>query len=339
MKPILIAGGAGYIGAHTCVELLNAGHDVVVFDNFCNSHAQAVQRVEQLTGKSIKLVEGDIRDEALLKQTLQRYQCQAVVHFAGLKEVDLSVASPLDFYDSNVAGTLCLLRAMQAAQVKRLVFSSSAAVYGEPRTLPLTEDHTCLPSSPYGRSKHFIEHMLQDLYRSDPSWAMVVLRYFNPVGAHASGQIGDCARRPSNNVMTTIGQVALGQLPHLQVFGGDYPTPDGSCVRDFIHVVDLASGHVKALQNVEAPGFLCANLGTGQGHSVLELVRSFERACARPIPYSVAPRRAGDITASYADASLAARALGWRATRNMDSMCQDQWRWQSTHPHGFEMAS
>ncbi len=335
LKSFLIAGGAGYIGAHTCVELLNAGHDVVVFDNFCNSHAQAVRRVEQLTGKVVTLVQGDIRDEALLTQTLQRHQCHAVVHFAGLKEVDLSVASPLDFYDSNVAGTLSLLRAMQAASVKRLVFSSSAAVYGEPRSLPLNEEHVCVPTSPYGRSKLFIEHMLRDLCQSDGLWAVGVLRYFNPVGAHASGLIGDSARRPSNNVMTTLGQVALGKLPSLQVFGGDYATPDGSCVRDFIHVVDLALGHVKALERVAAPGYWRANLGTGQGHSVLELVKSFEGASARAIPFNLAPRRAGDISASYADASLAARLLGWRATRDMACMCEDQWRWQSAHPNGY----
>ena len=332
---ILIAGGAGYIGTHTCVELLNAGHDVVVFDNFCNSHVDAVHRVERLTGKSIALVHGDIRNEALLVQTLQRHQCQAVIHFAGLKEVDISVANPLDFYDSNVGGTVTLLRAMQVANVKKLVFSSSAAVYGEPQALPLTEAHACAPTSPYGRSKLFIEHMLHDLYRSDASWAIAVLRYFNPVGAHASGLIGDSARRQSNNLMTTIGQVALGQLPRLQVFGGDYPTPDGSCVRDFIHVVDLALGHVKALQHVATPGYLCSNLGTGQGHSVLELVKNFERTSARPIVCSLAPRRAGDITASYADVSLAAAALGWRATRDLAAMCTDQWRWQSSHPNGY----
>ena len=335
MKPILIAGGAGYIGTHTCVELLAAGHDVVVYDNFCNSHAQAVERVEHLTGKSVTLVQGDIRDQALLTQTLQQYQCQAVVHFAGLKEVDISVASPLDFYDSNVGGTVTLLRAMHTAQVKRLVFSSSAAVYGEPQTLPLTESHVCLPTSPYGRSKLFIEHMLHDLYQSDASWAIAVLRYFNPVGAHASGLLGDSARRQSNNLMTTIGQVAQGQLPQLQVFGGDYPTADGSCVRDFVHVVDLALGHVRALQHVLTPGYLCANLGTGQGHSVLELVKNFECVSARPVPYSLAPRRAGDITASYADADLAATTLGWRATRDLAAMCADQWRWQAAHPQGY----
>ncbi len=338
LKPILIAGGAGYIGAHTCVELLHAGHALVVYDNFCNSHAQAVQRVEQLTGKTVTLVRGDIRDEALLTQTLHQHQCQAVVHFAGLKEVDMSVASPLDFYDSNIAGTVALLRAMQTTGVKRLVFSSSAAVYGEPQTLPLTEEHRCLPTSPYGRSKLFIEHMLRDLYRSDASWAITVLRYFNPVGAHASGLVGDSARRASTNVMTTIGQVALGQQPQVQIFGADYPTADGSCVRDFIHVVDLAQGHVKAVQHVAAPGFLCANLGTGQGHSVLELLCHFERAAGRPIPHSLAPRRAGDITASYADVTLAATALGWRATHDLAAMCADQWRWQASHPHGYNVA-
>ncbi len=333
---ILVTGGAGYIGSHTCVELLDAGLDVTVFDNLCNSQPEALARVERITGRTIRFVQGDIRDKGALVRTLRESGADAVVHFAGLKAVGESVDKPLAYYDNNVSGTLRLLEAMVECQVKTLVFSSSATVYGDPQRLPLTEDHPLSATNPYGRSKLMIEDMLRDLHRSDPQWRISILRYFNPVGAHASGLIGEDPRGTPNNLLPFVAQVAVGRREFLNVWGNDYPTPDGTGVRDYIHVVDLALGHVNALrrlqQHVECRAI---NLGTGKGYSVLEMLLAFERASARPIPYRIAARREGDIASCYADPGLAADLLGWRAQRGLEAMCADAWRWQSDNPHGY----
>lgn len=334
---ILVTGGAGYIGSHTCVELLNAGQEVVVFDNFSNSHPESLKRVETITGRKIQLVEGDIRDQAALEEALRRFGCSAVIHFAGLKAVGESVEKPLDYYDNNVIGTHRLLRAMGNCGVKTLVFSSSATVYGEPQRLPLTEDHPLSATNPYGRTKLIIEDMLRDLYRSDPSWQIGILRYFNPVGAHVSGLIGEDPQGIPNNLMPFVAQVAVGRREQLKVWGDDYPTPDGTGVRDYIHVVDLAIGHLKALARLSAPQCFEVNLGTGTGYSVLDVVRAFEQASGRPVPYELAPRRPGDVAACYADPAFAAELLGWRAERGIDAMCVDAWRWQSGNPNGFRV--
>jgi UDP-glucose 4-epimerase len=334
---ILVTGGAGYIGSHTCVELLDAGQEVVVFDNFSNSHPESLKRVETITGRKIQLVEGDIRDQAALEEALRRFACTAVIHFAGLKAVGESVEKPLDYYDNNVIGTHRLLLAMGNCGVKTLVFSSSATVYGEPQRLPLTEDHPLSATNPYGRTKLIIEDMLRDLYRSDPSWQIGILRYFNPVGAHASGLIGEDPQGIPNNLMPFVAQVAVGRREQLKVWGDDYPTPDGTGVRDYIHVVDLAIGHLKALARLSAPQCFEVNLGTGTGYSVLDVVRAFEQASGRPVPYELAPRRPGDVAACYADPAFAAELLGWRAERGIDAMCVDAWRWQSGNPNGFQV--
>jgi len=333
---ILVTGGAGYIGSHTCVELLNAGHDVTVFDNFCNSSPEALRRVERITGKQPRLVEGDIRDGAALRKALSSSGAAAVIHFAGLKAVGESVEQPLAYYDNNVVGTLRLLEAMRDAAVKTLVFSSSATVYGDPQRLPLTEDHPLSATNPYGRSKLVIEEILRDLYRSDPAWRISLLRYFNPVGAHVSGIIGEDPRGIPNNLMPFVAQVAVGKREVLNVWGNDYPTPDGTGVRDYIHVVDLAVGHLKALERLrDHAECLAVNLGTGTGYSVLDMVRAFEAASGRPVPYKVAARRPGDIASCYADPALALRLLGWKAERGLQAMCEDGWRWQSGNPEGF----
>lgn len=333
---IFVTGGAGYIGSHTCVELLNAGHTVTVFDNLSNSQPEALQRVERITGKSVQFVEGDIRDQAALTAALQASQPTAVIHFAGLKAVGESVAQPLHYYDNNVVGTLCLLRAMQAAAVKTLVFSSSATVYGDPQRLPLTEDHPLSATNPYGQTKLVIENMLRDLYRSDAAWRIAILRYFNPVGAHASGLIGEDPQGVPNNLLPYVAQVAVGRRDCLNVWGNDYPTPDGTGVRDYIHVVDLALGHLAALDQLgQAPQCLTVNLGTGTGYSVLDMVRAFSAASGRPIAYQFSPRRAGDVAACYADPALAQQRLGWRAERDLATMCADAWRWQSNNPNGY----
>jgi len=333
---ILVTGGAGYIGSHTCIELLSAGHDVVVFDNFCNSHPEALRRVEKITGKTLKIVCADIRDESALGAALKAHACQAVIHFAGLKAVGESVEQPLGYYDNNLQGTLCLLRAMQAADIKTLVFSSSATVYGEPQQLPITEDHRLAATNPYGRTKLFIEEILRDLYRADPTWRIGILRYFNPVGAHESGLIGEDPQGIPNNLMPFVAQVAVGRHDKLNIWGGDYPTQDGTGVRDYIHVVDLALGHVKALERLNQAQCIAVNLGTGQGHSVLEVVKAFEKASGRAIPYTLASRRTGDVAACYADATLAATLLHWRAERDLDTMCQHHWQWQINYPDGFK---
>ena len=333
---IFVTGGAGYIGSHTCVELLNAGHEVTVFDNFCNSQPEALARVEQISGKKLSLVQGDVRDRAALVAALRGSGASAVIHFAGLKAVGESVQKPLVYYDNNVAGTLRLLEAMIECEVKSLVFSSSATVYGDPQRLPLTEDHPLSTTNPYGQTKLVIEQMLRDLFCSDPSWHISILRYFNPVGAHASGLIGEDPQGTPNNLLPFVAQVAVGRREFLNVWGNDYATPDGTGVRDYIHVVDLALGHLKALERLQQHAeCLAINLGTGVGYSVLEMVRAFEQASGKPVPYKVAPRRAGDIAACYADPAQAQTLLGWRADRGLDVMCADSWRWQSGNPRGY----
>ncbi len=333
---ILVTGGAGYIGSHTCIELVSAGHEVVIFDNFCNSHPEAVRRLERIAGKAIAVVRGDVRDRAALASAFEIRRCEAVVHFAGLKAVGESVENPLNYYDNNVVGTLSLLEAMAAAGVTTIVFSSSATVYGEPQQLPLTESHPLSPTNPYGRTKLMVEEILRDLHRADPRWRIGILRYFNPVGAHASGLIGEDPRGVPNNLMPFVAQVACGRRDKLRIWGDDYPTQDGTGVRDYIHVVDLATGHLKALQHLQTPGCFTVNLGTGTGYSVLDVVKAFEAASGRPIPFEMAGRRAGDVAACYADASKAAALLGWRAERDLRAMCQDHWRWQMNNPGGFE---
>ena len=336
---ILVTGGAGYIGSHTCVELLQAGHDVTVFDNYCNSHPESLERVQRITGKQLRLIRGDIRDRDALVTALRESGAHAVIHFAGLKAVGESVQQPLAYYDNNVVGSLRLLEAMGLCGVKTLVFSSSATVYGDPQRLPLTEDHPLSATNPYGQTKLTVEHILRDVQRSDTSWRIGILRYFNPVGAHESGLIGEDPQGTPNNLMPFVAQVAVGRRPHLNVFGEDYPTPDGTGVRDYIHVVDLAIGHLKALEALgRAPHqteCLTVNLGTGTGYSVLEIVRAFQQASGKPVTYKIAPRRPGDVAACYADPSKAAALLGWQANRSLADMCVDTWKWQSLNPHGY----
>ena len=333
---ILVTGGAGFIGSHTCVELLNAGLDVTVFDNLCNSQPEALERVERITGRTVRLIEGDIRDRGALVAALQGSAATAVIHFAGLKAVGESVEKPLAYYDNNVIGTVRLLEAMAECKVKSLVFSSSATVYGDPQRLPLTEDHPLSATNPYGKTKLVIEDMLRDLFRSDPAWRISILRYFNPVGAHASGLIGEDPQGTPNNLLPFVAQVAVGRREFVNVWGNDYPTPDGTGVRDYIHVVDLASGHLKALERLQQQAECRAiNLGTGVGYSVLDMLRAFEAASGKPVPYRIAGRREGDIASCYADPGQAARLLGWRATRDLQTMCTDAWRWQRANPNGY----
>ena len=336
MAKVFVTGGAGYIGSHTCVELLQAGHEVTVFDNFCNSQPEALVRVQDITGRMLRVVKGDIRDGAALVAALKDSAASAVIHFAGLKAVGESVEKPLAYYDNNVLGTLRLLEAMGQCHTRQFVFSSSATVYGDPQRLPLTEDHPLSATNPYGRTKLVIEDMLRDLHRSDAAWRICILRYFNPVGAHASGRIGEDPQGVPNNLLPFVAQVAVGQREQVNVWGDDYPTPDGTGVRDYIHVVDLALGHLKALERLQAHAECRAiNLGTGTGYSVLEMIEAFGQASGRPIPYRIAERRAGDIAACYADPADAAQLLGWRATRDLRTMCADAWRWQSSNPTGY----
>ena len=334
---ILVTGGAGYIGSHTTLALLQAGHDVVVLDNLCNSSAESLKRVAQLAGRSPVFVQGDIRDHGLLERLFAEHSVDAVLHFAGLKAVGESVAQPLRYYDNNVHGSQVLLQACADAGVFNLVFSSSATVYGEPAQMPISE--ACpvgQPTNPYGRSKLMVEDMLRDVGASDPRWRIAILRYFNPVGAHESGLIGEDPNGIPNNLLPYMAQVAVGKLPELAVFGNDYPTPDGTGVRDYIHVLDLAEGHLRALEALKArTGAHVWNLGTGQGYSVLEMVRAFEAASGKPVPYCVAPRRPGDIATCYADPAKAERELGWKARRGLDEMMRDAWRWQSMNPDGY----
>ncbi|WP_028456718.1 UDP-glucose 4-epimerase GalE [Chitinilyticum litopenaei] len=333
---VLLTGGAGYIGSHTCLELLAAGFTPLIFDNFSNAKPEVLQRLENLAGQPIACVEGDIRDRAALDALFAAHDIHAVVHFAGLKAVGESVAQPLRYYDNNVVGTVRLLEAMGAANVKRLVFSSSATVYGDPASVPIREDFPLSATNPYGRSKLMIEDMLRDFCLVNPDWDVALLRYFNPVGAHESGLIGEDPQGIPNNLMPFVSQVAVGKRETLSVFGGDYPTPDGTGVRDYIHVVDLARGHVKALQKLQqAPGLITVNLGTGTGYSVLDMVRAFEEASGRPVPYQIVARRPGDVAACYADPALARELLGWTAEKTLADMCADSWRWQSGNPNGY----
>jgi UDP-glucose 4-epimerase len=336
---ILVTGGAGYIGSHTCLELLAAGCEVVVLDNLSNARQESLRRVAEITGRAPSFVRGDVRDESALRQVFAGHRIEAVIHFAGLKAVGESVEQPLHYYDNNVNGSLCLLRAMDAAGVRRLVFSSSATVYGDPHAVPIREDFLLSVTNPYGRSKLMVEDILRDLCLSDPRWQVALLRYFNPVGAHESGLIGEDPNGIPNNLMPFVSQVAIGKRPEVVVFGNDYPTPDGTGVRDYIHVVDLARGHLKALDTLRnTQGALTVNLGTGRGYSVLEMIKAFGLACGRELPYRIAARRPGDVAACYADPSLAAEVLGWRAERTIEQMCADSWRWQSQNPDGYGAA-
>jgi UDP-glucose 4-epimerase len=333
---VLVTGGAGYIGSHTCVEMLNAGMEVVVVDNLCNSKEESLRRVREITGRTLSFIKADLRDRAALDAVFRDAAFDAVVHFAGLKAVGESVEIPLAYYDNNLGGTITLCRAMAAAGVKNLVFSSSATVYGDPATVPIREGFPLSATNPYGRSKLIIEEILRDLHVSDATWNIALLRYFNPVGAHPSGRIGEDPNGIPNNLMPYVAQVAVGKLPRLRIFGNDYPTADGTGVRDYIHVVDLARGHLAALRRLEAaPGVVVYNLGTGHGYSVLDMVAAFERASGRPVPYEIVARRAGDIAVCYADPALAKAELGWQAQFGIDAMVRDSWRWQSENPQGF----
>jgi UDP-glucose 4-epimerase len=334
---ILVTGGAGYIGSHTTLSLLQAGFEVVVLDNLCNASVQSLRRVAHLAGRTPVFVEGDIRDRILLDKLLAQYPVQAVLHFAGLKAVGESVAHPLRYYDNNLGGTVTLCQAMAAAGVFTLVFSSSATVYGDPATVPITEDQSAgHTTNPYGRTKFMVEQLLGDLAAPDPRWRVALLRYFNPVGAHESGLIGEDPHGIPNNLLPYITQVAVGKLPELAVFGDDYPTIDGTGVRDYIHVVDLAQGHLAALKALQTrTGTHVWNLGTGQGYSVLQTIQAFEAASGKSIPYRIAPRRPGDIAACYADPTKAANELGWNANRDLCAMMSDSWRWQMKNPDGY----
>ncbi|WP_303760187.1 UDP-glucose 4-epimerase GalE [Alcanivorax jadensis] len=336
MSSVLVTGGAGYIGSHTALILLEAGYSVVVLDNLSNSSRESLKRVERLTGKSLVFIEGDIRDSACLKQLFNEHDIASVIHFAGLKAVGESVAQPLRYYDCNVVGTIRLLEAMEQAGVRTLVFSSSATVYGDPATVPIREDFPLSATNPYGASKLHIEDMLRDLHVADDRWCLALLRYFNPVGAHESGEIGEDPAGIPNNLMPFVAQVAVGKREKLSVFGADYPTEDGTGVRDYIHVMDLARGHLAALEALESSGgILTANLGTGRGYSVLEMIQAFVRASGRDVPYEVVARRPGDIASCYADPAHAKAVLGWQAGLGIDDMCRDHWRWQEKNPEGF----
>ena len=333
---ILVTGGAGYIGSHTTLALLAAGYQVTVVDNLSNSKEVSLRRVQELTGKSLQFHQVDLLDYENLDQVFTRSAFAAVIHFAGLKAVGESVGIPLRYYHNNVTGTLILLEVMKKHQLYTIVFSSSATVYGEPESVPINEDFPLSATNPYGRTKLIIEDILRDLYHAEPEWNIALLRYFNPVGAHISGRIGEDPNGIPNNLLPYISQVAVGRLPFLRVFGDDYPTPDGTGVRDYIHVVDLAEGHLKALEKLEhKPGLVTYNLGTGRGYSVLEVLHAFEQACGRPIPYQIIARRPGDIPASYADPTRAHLELGWQAKHEIVEMCADTWRWQSNNPQGY----
>lgn len=333
---VLVTGGAGYIGSHTCVELLNAGKEVVVIDNLCNSCEEALERVKKITGKELTFYQADLLDRKAVEEVFEKEEIESVIHFAGLKAVGESVQKPLEYYYNNITGTLVLCDVMRKYGVKKLVFSSSATVYGSPKTVPIKEDFPLSVTNPYGRTKLMLEDILRDFYVADPEWNIILLRYFNPIGAHKSGLIGEDPKGIPNNLTPYITQVAVGKLKEVGVFGNDYNTPDGTGVRDYIHVVDLAIGHVKALKKLEEePKVRTYNLGTGQGYSVLEVIKAFSKACGKDIPYVLKPRRAGDIATCYADASLAEKELGWKAERKLDEMCEDSWRWQSQNPNGY----
>ena len=331
LETILVTGGTGYIGSHTAVQLINAGYKVVILDNLCNSKRDVINRLESITGVRPEFVVGDIRDRQLLRSVFNNHSISAVLHFAGLKAVGESVAMPLAYYDNNVSGSIVLFEEMARAGVKTLVFSSSATVYGDPASVPITEDFPLGATNPYGQSKLMVEHILRDLHQSDPSFKIALLRYFNPVGAHESGLIGEDPSGIPNNLMPFIAQVAVGKREKLAVFGNDYPTPDGTGVRDYIHVDDLAQGHLAAINALtQNPGLITVNLGTGQGYSVLDMIQAFEKASGKTIAYDIVARRPGDIAACYADPTRAKTLLGWQAQHGIDRMCADAWRWQST---------
>jgi len=332
---VLVTGGAGYIGSHTCVALLAAGHEVVIVDDLSNSHAVVIDRIERIAGKRLAFFRGRVQDAAVLDRACAEHRIDAAIHFAAFKAVGESVENPLDYYGNNLMSLVALARALGKCGSKHLVFSSSATVYGDPESVPVLENAPLRATNPYGQTKLMSEQILRDLYVSDPAWKLSLLRYFNPAGAHESGLIGEDPQGIPNNLMPYIAQVAVGRRQELQVYGGDYPTPDGTGVRDFIHVVDLAIGHVKALERPGDSGLLAVNLGTGRGYSVLEMVHAFEKASGRKVPYKVAARRPGDIASVYADPSLASRELGWKAERGIDEMCRDGWKWQSMNPDGF----
>lgn len=334
---ILVTGGAGFIASHTNVELLNAGYDVVVVDNLVNSSRESVARVEELTGKKISFYEEDLLNEKAIDAIFEKENIDSVIHFAALKAVGESCQIPLRYFDNNLTGTLNLLKVMEKHGVKSIVFSSSATVYGKPESVPIREDFPLSVSNPYGRTKLIIEDMLRDIYKSDNEWDIALLRYFNPIGAHESGMIGENPHGIPNNLLPYVAKVAAGQLECVNVFGDDYDTPDGTGVRDYIHVVDLATGHIKALEKlVTHPGLVTYNLGTGVGYSVLDIIKNFEKACGKEIPYKITPRRPGDIDMCYADPAKAKKELGWEATRSIDKMCEDAWRWQTKNPNGYE---
>jgi len=334
---ILVTGGAGYIGSHTCVELLEAGYDVVVVDNLYNSSEKSIERIREITGKDLTFYKGDILDEEALDHIFSKEKIDCVIHFAGLKAVGESVAKPLEYYKNNITGTLILCEVMRKHHVKNIIFSSSATVYGDPAFIPITEE--CpkgTPTNPYGWTKSMIEQILTDFHRADQEWNVILLRYFNPIGAHKSGKIGEDPKGIPNNLLPYVAQVAIGKLECLGVFGDDYDTPDGTGVRDYIHVVDLAAGHVKAIDKIkENPGVKIYNLGTGKGYSVLDIVKAFGKACGHEIPYVIKERRPGDIATCYSDASLAKKELGWEAKYGIDEMCEDSWRWQKMNPNGY----
>lgn len=335
---VLVTGGAGYIGSHTVILLIEAGYDVVIFDNFCNSSKESINRVEKILDRKIALHEGDIRSRKDLQDVFDAYPAiDSVIHFAGLKAVGESVDLPLSYYDNNIYGTIALCEVMQKNNCKKIVFSSSATVYGDPHTTPITENFPLSATNPYGRTKLFIEEILRDVFVSDKDWKIVLLRYFNPVGAHKSGLIGEDPNGPPNNLMPFISQTAVKKREFLSVFGDDYDTVDGTGVRDYIHVVDLAMGHVKALNKINSiENVLTVNLGTGNGYSVLEMVKEFEKASSKSVPFKIAPRRTGDIATCFADPSYALEVLGWKAEKGIAEMCEDTWRWQSNNPNGYK---
>ena len=333
---VLVTGGAGYIGSHTCVELLERGYDVVVFDNFRSGHVEALNRVEEITGKKLRIVEGDIQDKIAVVRALQTHRCTSVIHFAGLKAVGESVKHPMMFYKNNVFGTITLLDAMTECDVKSIIFSSSATVYGDPQWLPITENHPLSVKTPYGRTKLMVENILRDLHKADPEWSIGILRYFNPVGAHPSGRIGEDPRREPTNLMPYIAQVAVGVRPFLRIWGDDYPTLDGTGERDYIHVVDLARGHIAAMDALTDPKLFEVNLGTGQSHSVLQMVEGIKSASGRDVPVKKMARREGDTATCYANVDLARTFLGWHAEFSVEDMCRDQWNWRSKNPNGYD---
>lgn len=336
MDNILVTGGAGFIGSHTVIELLNAGYNVIVLDNLVNSSRESLERVKKITGKSVKFYEDDLLDMEALQNIFEKENISSVIHFAGLKAVGESCEIPLAYFNNNITGTINLLMAMEKYNVKSLVFSSSATVYGKPESVPIREDFPLSVSNPYGRTKLIIEDMLRDIYKADASWDIALLRYFNPIGAHESGEIGESPNGIPNNLLPYVAKVATGELEAVNVFGDDYDTPDGTGVRDYIHVTDLAEGHIKALEKLSThPGLVTYNLGTGKGYSVLEIIHNFEKACGKEIPYKITGRRPGDIDMCYADPEKARKELGWEAKRDIDKMCEDAWRWQSKYPKGL----